>query len=185
MITKGKEFGMYVQGNTIVNQPIVQLTDTETTERTISYTPTSTEVDVSTRGVGKLNNGETFVTFKDSFKNLVNSSSINITITPTGETKGVYIKSVNQDGFYVKENQAGTSDANFNWIAIGSRKGYENGVELSSTIIDKDFDNKINGVMNNDGNLKDGTPIHYNGTEVQFERMPENLIKSDAEIIIY
>jgi hypothetical protein len=181
LITKGKEFGMYVQGNTLVNQPIVQLIDTDQSKRTITYTPTSTEVDITTRGIGKLTNGVTFVAFKESFKNLVASSSINITITPTAETKGVFIKSVNQDGFFVKENQAGTSNANFNWIAIGTRKGYENGIEISNTVLAKEFDININEVMNNDGDLKDGKPIHYNGTEVQFERIPENLIKYNTK----
>jgi hypothetical protein len=181
MLTQGKEFGMYVQGKTIVNEPIVQLIDTEQSKRTVTYTPTSTEVDVTTRGIGKLTNGEAFVPFKESFKNLVSENTINITITPTGETNGVYINSVHEEGFYVKENQGGTSTASFNWIAIGTRKGFENGIEISNTILANEFDNNINGVMSNDGTLQDGTPIHYNGVEVVFERMPENLIKYNTK----
>ena len=52
LISSGDEFGMYVQGNTITNEPIVQLTDTNNAQRTISYTATSIEVDVTTRGTG-------------------------------------------------------------------------------------------------------------------------------------
>lgn len=178
LVSKGEEFGMYVQGNTITNQPIIQLTETANSQKTISYTATSTDVDVTTRGTGKLTNGESFITFKDAFKNLVsNNETINVTITPTGETNGVFVSRVTKDGFFVKENLKGTSNASFNWTAIGTRAGYENGVEISETILAKDFDKNLNGVMNNDGNKEEGTPIHFDGNKVKFERIPEGNIK--------
>ncbi len=178
LVSKGEEFGMYVQGNTITNQPIVQLTETNNSQKTVSYTATSTEVDVTTRGVGKLSNGESYITFKDAFKNLVsNNEAVNITITPTGETNGVYVSRVTKDGFFVKENLKGTSNASFNWTAIGTRSGFENGVEISDTILSKDFDKNINNVMSNDGGKEEGNPIHFDGKNVKFERIPEGVIK--------
>ncbi len=182
LVSRGEEFGMYVQGNTITNQPIVQLTETKNSQKTVSYTATSTEVDVTTRGVGQLTNGETYITFKDAFKNLVsNNETINITITPTGETNGVYVSRVTIDGFFVKENLKGTSNASFNWTAIGTRAGYENGVVISETILAKDFDKNINGVMNNDGGKEEGTPIHFDGNKVKFERIPKGIIKNNEK----
>ena len=178
LMTQGDDFGMYVQGNTITNKPIVQLTETNNAQRTISYTGTSTEVDVTTRGVGKLSNGESYITFKEAFKNLVsNNEAINITVTPTGETNGVYISKVTNDGFYVKENTNGRSNASFNWTAIGTRKGYENGVEISDIVLSNNFDKNMDGVMNNDGNKEEGTPIYYDGNQVRFERIPESMIQ--------
>lgn len=178
LVSRGEEFGMYVQGNTITNQPIVQLTETNNSQKTVSYTATSTDVDVTTRGVGQLTNGESYITFKEAFKNLVsNNETINITITPTGETNGVYVSRVTIDGFFVKENLKGTSNATFNWTAIGTRAGYENGVAISETILAKDFDKNINGVMNNDGGKEQGTPIYFDGNKVKFERIPEGIIK--------
>lgn len=184
LITKGEEFGMYVQGNTITNEPIVQLTETNNTKRTITYTATSTEVDVTTRGVGKLSNGESYITFKEAFKNLVsNNEAINITITPTGETNGVYISKVSKDGFFVKENLNGKSNATFNWTAIGTRKGYENGVEISDTILSNKFDDNMNGVMHNDGEKEEGTPIYFDGNKIKFERIPEGIIQYNKKEI--
>jgi hypothetical protein len=178
LMTQGNEFGMYVQGNTITNEPIVQLTDTNNAQRTISYTATSIEVDVTTRGTGKLSNGESFITFKEAFKNLVSENeAVNITITPTGETNGVFISKVTKEGFYVKENLNGRSNASFNWTAIGTRKGYENGVEISETVLSNNFDKNMNGVMNNDGGKEEGTPVYFDGNDVKFERIPEGLIK--------
>ncbi|MCW1147377.1 hypothetical protein [Flavobacterium lacisediminis] len=182
LMTQGDEFGMYVQGNTITNEPIVQLTETNNSQRTISYTATSTEVDVTTRGVGKLSNGESYITFKEAFKNLVsNNEAINITITPTGETNGVYISKVTNDGFYVKENTNGRSNASFNWTAIGTRKGYENGVVISDTVLSNNFDKNMNGVMNNDGGKEEGTPIYFDGNNVRFERIPEGIIQYNTK----
>jgi hypothetical protein len=178
LMTQGNEFGMYVQGNTITNEPIVQLTDTNNSQRTISYTATSIEVDVTTRGTGKLTNGESFITFKEAFKNLVSSEEgINITITPMGETNGVYISKVTSEGFYVKENRNGSSNVSFNWTAIGTRKGYEKGVEISDTVLSNNFDKNMNGVMHNDGNKEEGTPIYFDGNQIRFERMPEGIIQ--------
>ncbi len=178
LISSGDEFGMYVQGNTITSEPIVQLTDTNNAQRTISYTATSIEVDVTTRGTGKLTNGESFITFKEAFKNLVSSEEgINITITPMGETNGVYISKVTSEGFYVKENRNGSSNLSFNWTAIGTRKGYEKGVEISDTVLSNNFDKNMNGVMNNDGGKEEGTPIYFDGNQIRFERMPEGIIQ--------
>lgn len=183
LVSKGEEFGIYVQGNTITNKPIVQLTETNTSQKTISYTATSTEVDVTTRGTGKLTNGESFITFKEAFKNLVSSNeSINVTITPTGETNGVYISRVTKDGFFVKENLKGTSNASFNWTAIGTRAGYESGVEISDSILANDFDKNMNGVMSNDGEKEEGTPIHFDGNKIKFERIPEGVIKYNKKV---
>ncbi len=65
LVSKGDDFGMYVDGNTITNKPIVQLVeDTESNSRVATYTPTSTTIDISTRGKGKLVNGEAFITLK-------------------------------------------------------------------------------------------------------------------------
>ena len=75
---------MYVQGKTIVNQPIVQLTSNpQSNDRIVSYVPTSTQVDVTTRGTSALSNGQIFVAFDDKFRQLINPNEpiiINITI---------------------------------------------------------------------------------------------------------
>ncbi|MGX7666983.1 hypothetical protein [Flavobacterium pedocola] len=182
MISSGKEFGIYVQGNTIVNQPVVQLSEGNGAERTKMYLASSTEVDITTRGVGQLSNGEAFISFKQAFKNNVSKSeAINVTVTPTQETNGVYVSKVTAEGFYIKENRNGNSNASFNWTAIGTRAGFENGVEISNTVLSNNFDEKMNGVMQDDGTKKEGTPIYYDGQNVRFERIPEGFVKSQKK----
>ena len=186
LISKGEEFGLYVTGNTITNSPIIKLTENNN-ERVATYVPTSTSIDINTRGKGKLSNGETFVTFDKNFiaSASLDTENINITITPTGATNGVYIDRVTKTGFYVKENLKGTSNASFNWTAISTQKGFENGVSLSKEILANDFDKKMDGVMYNEADTTgEATPIHFDGNKVLFERMPEDTknMKSDAPV---
>jgi len=184
VITKGDDFGMYVQGKTITNQPVVQLIDNGTSNRSIAYNNISTTVDINTRGKNKLTNGKTYVAFKKDFKNMIASEDINITITPRGASNGVYVSNVTRDGFYVKENMNGNSNISFNWVAIGTRKGYENGVSISNTILSNQFEEKFDGVMSNDADKgNDATPIHYDGNDIRFERIPEGIIKYNRKSI--
>ncbi|MDI9309948.1 MAG: hypothetical protein QM535_07005 [Limnohabitans sp.] len=179
-ISKGKEFGMYVDGNTVTNSPIMQLNTNENdSKRTITYTATSTSVDITTRGTGELKNGSTFVAFKEAFKNSISMSEpINITVTPTSETNGVYVTGITNEGFYVKENQKGKSNASFNWVAIGTKSGFEKGVEISEVVLNKDFDKKIDNVLISSEQPVEEKSMYYDGTKIVFERIPEQYIKS-------
>lgn len=167
LMTKGDEFGMYVAGNTLTNKPIVQLTE-GASNRIATYATTSTSVDVTTRGKGKLNNGETFVPFDKNFSQTatISEEELNITITPMGATNGVYISKITSTGFFVKENLNGKSNANFSWMAVGTQKGYENGVKLSNEILANDYDKNMNEVMFNEANTKnEAKPIMFDGTK--------------------
>ena len=130
----------------------------------------------------KLQNGTSFISYKEAFKNLVShNEGVNITITPTGETNGVFISKVTSEGFYVKENLNGNSNASFNWTAIGTRKGYENGIELSNVVLSNEFDKNMNEVMTNDGGDTEGKSIYYDGTTVKFERIPDGMVKYNSK----
>lgn len=178
IMAKGDEFGMYVQGNTITNKPIIQLTETENNKRSISYSQTSTSVDITTRGTGNLIKGEVFIPFNENFKSIVSKKEvINVTVTPTAETNGVYISRVTNDGFYVKENKNGESNASFNWVAIGVKSGYEEGAEISEEILDKNYDKNMTDVLINDETGTEEKSIYFDGNKIQFNRIPESQIK--------
>lgn len=175
LISKGEEFGMYVAGNTLTNKPIVQLSE-GASNRIATYATTSTSVDVTTRGKGKLNNGETFISFDKNFTETatISEEELNITITPMGATNGVYVSRVTSTGFFVKENLNGKSNANFSWFAIGTQKGYENGVKISNEILANDYDKNMNDVMFNEADTKnEAKSIMFDGTKIKFERYNE------------
>lgn len=175
LMSKGEEFGMYVSGNTLTNKPIVQLSE-GTSNRIATYATTSTSVDVTTRGKGKLNNGETFISFDKNFSQTatISDDELNITITPMGASNGVYVSKITSTGFFVKENLNGKSNANFSWFAISTQKGYEKGVKISNEILANDFDKKMDGVMFNEADTKnEAKPIMFDGTKIKFERYNE------------
>ncbi len=173
LMAAGKEFGLYVQGKTITNEPVVNVIDSQN-EKALFYGTVSQTVDVTTRGKAKLVDGKCKITFNQNFKNsIVSNDDLNITVTPNGRTNGVFVYNITKDGFEVEENNNGLSNCDFHWTAIGTRKGYENGMALSKTIMSKDFEKNMQGVMNDDGTLEEGTPIYFDGNEVKFERMPE------------
>ncbi len=179
----GEKYGAYVHGKTITNDVIVVLNKNENSENRIAtYATTSTRVEISTKGKHKLENGSVFVAFDADFSNLVSSAEpIIITCTPLGNTNGVYVSSISPEGFTVVENNKGVASVDFNWIAIGVKKGYEK-TTISEEIIANDFEEKINGnsgVMYNDNNPQ--TPeysIWWDGNKVRFDKPT---IKKDLE----
>ncbi|MFZ4058267.1 MAG: hypothetical protein ACOYKE_08995, partial [Ferruginibacter sp.] len=77
-----------------------------------------------------------------------------ITVSATENSKGLYISSQDNKGFWVAENDNGNHNTTFSWIALATRKGYEN-ITHAPELLKTDFDKKMNGVMFNDNNTID------------------------------
>lgn len=164
----GKRYGAYVDGKTLTNDLYVVLNGDESDERTASYASTSLSVDVNAKGTAYLKNGEAEVKFNDKYSALISAEKpIIVTVTPMGETKGVYIVSVSKEGFKIKENGGGTSNVSFSWMAIAEKAGYEN-PQISAEILSKEFDVNMDGVMHNDNYDYESKALWWNGTDVQF-----------------
>lgn len=175
LMAKGNDFSLYVDGKTYTNDAIVQLnTSTNEDARIPTYVPTSASADIYLHGVSTLTNGTAVVKLDSKILNLIDVNSIVITVTPIGDSKGIYIAKQEKDGFTVRENSNGQSSVKFNWIAIATRKDFS--TEISKDLAKKDFDSYINGVMNNDGDLNStGNPIWYDGQNVRYEKVPDDL----------
>lgn len=171
---KGELYSSYVDGKSYTNNVITQLETTENNrERIPTYVPTSLSVDITARGVSSLQNGRTFIPFNEKFREVVSKESpVMVTATPNGESNGIYISSVTAEGFYVVENNNGTSKVQFTWIAIGTKKGYEN-PKHSAELLSPDFDKTMNGVMFDDSDAENnGTPIWWDGKAIRFDTPP-------------
>ncbi len=96
-----------------------------------------------------------------------------VTATPNGQSNGIYISSVTVEGFYVIENSNGASNIPFTWIAVGTKKGYEN-PKHTPELLSPDYDATMDGVMFNDYNIEgNGTPIWWDGTKVRHDAPPK------------
>lgn len=180
---KGKRYGLYVDGTTYTNKPISQLIDNGTDKRTVTYSNASMTADVYTKGTAELVNGQATITFEKNYSSVISERTpVIVTVSPLGETKGVYVTNVTANGFTVKENGGGNSSVKFSWIAVGSRSDAE-GIKLPTEVVAKDFDEKMNGVMFNENNKEEqATPIWWDGQQVRFDAVPEEVRMAGVRI---
>ncbi|HEY4800438.1 MAG TPA: hypothetical protein VII99_15260 [Bacteroidia bacterium] len=174
MNIKGDRYSIYSDGKTFTNDITVQLSKSNgSDERTATYVPTSTSVDVYSRGSGKLENGKATITFDRKYtEQLSPNEKIMVTVTPIGPSNGVYVNETSPGGFLVIENNKGTSNVEFYWMAVGVRKGYEK-PELPKELLSGNYDEKMNGVMHNEDDPKtSATPMWWDGKQLQFNSLP-------------
>jgi hypothetical protein len=117
---------------------------------------------IQTYGLGQMSGGKAKIQFDNAFASVVSDAEpIIVTITPIGESEGVYISSVDGKGFSAVENRDGKSSVQFIWVAIGKRMGYEN-ISLPADVIADDYDQKINEGLHNDADMTtDGKGLYY------------------------
>lgn len=169
LITKGDIVGQYTDGSSISNKGYAVVNTTKEGNKTVTYAATSTTVDVSTKGTGKLVNGTAKITFDANYSQLTaKDKPVIVTVTPMGETKGVYIAEVTNNGFIVKENGNGTSNASFYWIAIGE-KNNANELNVPSELLAKDFDTNLDSFLTiNEEATETSKAMWWNGTSLEF-----------------
>ncbi|MCA6361799.1 MAG: collagen-like protein [Bacteroidetes bacterium] len=173
MHVKGTRYSLYVDGYTFTNKPVAMLVTKEDGTRATTYAAVSTTSDVYARGKAQLSNGSVYIPFDATFRQIITDpGDLVITVTPTGNSNGVYVSSVDANGFTVTENNGGTSAVNVSWVAIATVKGNEN-PETPAEVSQNDFDQKMRGVMFNDNNLTDTPqPLWWDGSQVRFDTPP-------------
>jgi hypothetical protein len=186
----GAKYGLYVHGKTITNNVITTLNDVPgTKERVPTYATMAMKVEVTDKGKASVVNGKATIKFDEAFSKIISANEpVIISVTPLGSSKGFYILSSDVNGFTILENENGSSNVDFYWMAIGVKSGSEN-VTISPEIITKDFEEKINGnqgVMYNDNNpLTPKYSLWYDGRTVRFDLPPLNRepLKIDDNLI--
>jgi hypothetical protein len=165
----GAKTSLYVDGKTYINQPLNQLNETTDGKYVPTYGTTSMTADIVMRGKAKMVNGAATILFDESYAKLLSDKgNITVTISPLGESKGVFISNQNPKGFSVRENAGGTSNVELAWIAVATKAGYDQIVHPSE-ILSREYETMVNGVMVND-NDKDakGNSMWWNGKDVKY-----------------
>jgi hypothetical protein len=159
---EGKNYALFTNGAVYKNDVDVHLQNNGSGESIVLYTNVSTDVTVQTCGTVMLASGRASVSFDPSFKAAVSPiEPVVVTLTPVGNSNGVYLSEVSTDGFKVVENNEGRSNVAVNYIAIGKRAGYEN-PGLPPELIDGTYVDKMNRGLHDDGNTQtDGEGIYY------------------------
>lgn len=176
-INSGNLFSSYNSGNVYTLGKNVELVAGLNDSKTPVYAVTSIESTIYSKGKIQLVNGEAYVSFDRSYSSLLGEEP-EVTVTPRGNCNGVYISSIDKNGFRIKEINNGTSNVAVSWISVGNR--IDNKVDEATKMVStSDFDKNIQDSLFNDGdNLKDsGKAIWWDGTKLQFGKMPESLSK--------
>ena len=181
----GQIYGLYAEGDnyaTFSNGPVyknnvdVHLQKNASGSNSVLYTNVSTDVTIQTSGVVNLTSGSASIVFDPVFAASASSESpVIITVTPVGNSNGVYLDNVSKSGFTVVENNAGKSNVTVNYIAIAKRAGYENPT-LAPEVIDVAYISKLNSGLHNDADLQtNGEGLYYENGELKVGIHPSAL----------
>ncbi|MCO5263961.1 MAG: hypothetical protein M9901_13885 [Lentimicrobium sp.] len=154
LYAEGGDYALYANGPVYRNNLDIHLQENGTDKQTVLYTNVSTGATVQTSGTAMLSSGKATVDFDPAFADAVSENEpVVVTVTPVGNSNGVYIESVSGRGFTIAENNSGKHSVMVNYIAIGRRAGYENPV-VSAEVVEKAYTEKITRGLKNDGNTE-------------------------------
>lgn len=172
-LNSGELFAAYNSGNTYTTGKNIELVKTGEASTPV-YAVTSVEAKIYNSGITQLVNGEAYIAFDANYKALLGENPV-VTVTPNGNCNGVYIASVDKNGFLVKEMNNGNSTVNISWISVGNR--IDNRMEEATRMVSAPgFDRSIQQVLVSDSNL-DATPdgIWWDGQTIRFGKIPAHL----------
>lgn len=175
-LNSGELFASYNSGNTYTTGKNIELVQTAGEAKTPVYAVTSVEAKIYNNGTAELVNGEAYIPFDESYKALLGDKPV-VTVTPNGNCNGVYIASVDKNGFRIKEMNNGTSTVTISWISVGNR--IDNRMERATQMVTApDFDRNVEQVLFNDSNLEGkGMGIWWDGTSIRFGELPAHIVK--------
>jgi hypothetical protein len=168
---KGERASLYVDGKTIVNQPIVQLTRTEDDQTLVNYTPASVTADLQLHGVTKMEKGVARVSLDEAVLGQFTSrEELTIIATPAGQTNGIYAQLTGNE-LLIKENNNGIADVKVSWIIIGKRNISEDYVPAE--LKEKGFDKTLHEFMHNENNTNVTPPaLWWDGKKLNKGTIP-------------
>ena len=90
----------------------------------ISYVPEATAPTIEDNGESQLVNGQAYVRIDPAFSNVIDQRSpYLVSITPEGDSNGLYVTQKSALGFAVRENHNGRSSLSFNYRIVAKRYG--------------------------------------------------------------
>lgn len=171
-LNTGELFATYNIGDVYTSGRQIEMV-TAGEQKVAAFTTTSTEAVVYKKGNAQLVNGEAYIKFEANFSALLGESP-EVTVTPKGDCNGVYIASVDKNGFTVKESKGGNSNVVISWIAAGNR--VDAAKEIPALVKDNTFDSNLLKSMYDDSNRESaGQGMWWDGQTLRFGTPPAEL----------
>ncbi|MCB2221641.1 MAG: hypothetical protein KQI35_14690 [Bacteroidetes bacterium] len=170
---EGENYATYAKGNSFHSGLDIHLQENGTNQNTVLYTSVATDATIQTSGYATISNGKANINFDQNFAQAVSENEpIIVTVTPMGNSNGVYLSQVDKSGFSVVENNNGKSNVTVSYIAIGKRKGYEN-PQLPQEVIASDYTAKLAQGLHNDNDMEtDGQGLYYENGKLMVGKHP-------------
>lgn len=171
LAVRGDRASLYVDGKTIVNQPIAEVTRSE--EGTaVNYASVSPTADLQLHGIVEMQKGYAMVALErfvmGQFASL---EDLVIIATPGGQTNGVYA-ALENGNLVIRENNNGAANVKISWMIVGKRNVSNESVvpELKG----KDFDSNLREFMHNENNnTSPAGNLWWDGQKLQVTTPPE------------
>lgn len=165
--SEGDRYAIFLNGKVFKNDLDIHLQKNENEQNIALYTNVSTDATVQTSGYAYLIDGNCSVSFDKAFTDAVSSSEpVIVTVTPLGNSNGVYLSNVTKNSFTIAENNGGKSDVIVSYIAIGKRAGYEN-PQLPQEVIASDYLEILSKGLHNDADTEtDGEGLYFKDGQV-------------------
>lgn len=178
LFAEGKKYALYANGDVYHNGADIHLQKSKNNKNIPLYTMVSEEAMVQTCGYARLYNGDCSIEFDESFSQAVSDKEpIIVTLTPHGNTNGVFLQSVDKNGFTAFENNNGKSNVIVSYIAMGKRAGYEH-PELSKEVVDADYTLKLEKGLHNDADTQtDGKGLYFENNKLVVGAHPLTKLK--------
>lgn len=183
---EGENYATFANGNSYHSGLDIHLQENGSSQNTVLFTSVATDATIQTSGYATISNGKVSITFNKSFSEAVSENEpIIVTVTPMGNSNGVYLSQVDKGGFSIVENNNGKSNVTVSYIAIGKRKGYEN-PQLPTEVIAADYTTKLAQGLHNDNDMEtDGQGLYYENGQLIVGKHPStypDLNKQPEEI---
>jgi hypothetical protein len=182
-ISEGKLFASYNLGNAITDGKNIELVTTAEGEKIPTYSVSSVSAaKIYNDGTGQLTNGKARVNFDEAFlATLTKDTKPTITISPVGGWANMYIAKIDATGFDVLEANNGSSNIEFNFIAVGNKLDL-NAIPISEEVLHRDFSKNLPDVLFNEGNTRDNAkPMWWDGKKFQYTTPPLNPAELEAQ----
>ncbi|NOQ72501.1 MAG: hypothetical protein GQ574_10895, partial [Crocinitomix sp.] len=173
-LNSGDLFAQYNSGNVYTLGQNIELVKVAA-DVTPVYSVSSLEATIYDKGTVTLVNGSAYISFTSEYSALLGEDPV-VTVTPNGDCNGLYIASVDKNGFTVKELMGGTSNAKVSWISVGTRVD-NNPMDVATEMVsDPNFERNVQQVLYSDGNVEGNAKgIWWDGTTIQFGDIPSHL----------
>jgi hypothetical protein len=170
---EGENYATFANGDTYRTGLDIHLQENASTTNTVLYTAVATDATIQTSGYAIVSNGKATVSFDQNFTSAVSGDQpVIVTVTPMGNSNGIYLSEVNTGGFSVVENNSGKSHVTVSYIAIGKRKGHEN-PKLPQEVIAADYTSKLAQGLHNDNETgTDGAGLYYENEQLHVGKHP-------------